>query len=498
MSDIQNVLANSISLDAGPKSFNADQNWPTNNAFLHGPFAPWTAETEAYDLEIQGEIPKDLSGALFRTSSNPRFQPRSFERYHWFEGDGMIAGIYLRDGKAAFRTSWVKTDSFMFETKHGEAVYNGFVNGGSIGHLPGGAPRSKNVANTNVGIFNDQLIVYYEGGLPYAMHPESLETLGAYDFHGGINEVCTAHYKIDPKTGDMLFYAASGNVVTWYRADVATGNIVDSHSFTVDIPLLLHDFAVSENYAIFFVTPTQFRTDYVQQGRPGVVWDEKALPNGTHALLLDRRSHTITRHELGNTGVPTHFYNAYEMGDEVIVHGHRTAKMGTPFERLDNPPNSHEYFGPAFAWEWRINTRTATITERQLSDIFGDLPRINEAFLGQQNQFGYFTTMNSELIRIDHLTDSTQAIKGVEQLVMPSEPVFVSRQVAHNEDDGYLLSLWWNPITRLTDLLIHDAADPSALPLARVKLPARVPAGFHGNWADQATIEKSISALAVS
>ncbi|KAB2758392.1 carotenoid oxygenase family protein [Brucella anthropi] len=55
--------------------------------------------------------------------------------------------------------------------------------------------------------------------------------------------------------------------------------------------------------------------------------------------------------------------------------------------------------------------------------------------------------------------------------------------------------MWWDPTTRLTDLLIHAASDPSGEPLARVKLPARVPAGFHGNWVDQAAIDKSVAAL---
>lgn len=488
------IAASPVNLATEVKPFNPDQEWPTENSFLQGPYAPWTAESAAYDLEVIGELPTDLQGALFRTSSNPRFQPRSFERYHWFEGDGMVAGIYLRDGKAAFRTSWVKTDSFTFEVERGEAVYNGFVNGGSRGFIPDDAPQRRNVANTNVGVFDDHLLVYYENGLPYSMHPETLETLREWDFHGGIDVACTAHFKLDPKSGDMLFFAAVGNVVTWYRANALTGHVTDSHSFDVDIPIFLHDFAVSENYAAFFVTPTQFRADYVQQGRPGVVWDEKAVPS-THVMLLDRNTHRVTRHELGNTGAPTHFYNAYELGDDVIVHGHRTAAIGNPTDRLDRPLSGHEFFGPSFAWEWRINTRTGGLTERQLSDVPGDLPKINDLFLGANNRYGYFTTMRDSLVRHDHATDSTQLIAGAEGLVAPSEPVFVPRQNAQAEDDGYLLALWWDPATRLTDVLIHDAADPAAAPLARIKLPARIPAGFHGNWADQTALDKSVATL---
>ena len=61
----------------------------------------------------------------------------------------------------------------------------------------------KNVANTNVGVFGDHLLAYFEGGLPYALDPENLATIGPHDFHGGIDVVCTAHYKLDPATGDI-------------------------------------------------------------------------------------------------------------------------------------------------------------------------------------------------------------------------------------------------------------------------------------------------------
>jgi carotenoid cleavage dioxygenase len=39
-----------------------------------------------------------------------------------------------------------------------------------------------------------------------------------------------------------------------------------------------------------------------------------------------------------------------------------------------------------------------------------------------------------------------------------------------------------NAATLDTDFCIFDAADITSGPLARVHLPQRVPAGFHGNW----------------
>ncbi|HEY8983803.1 MAG TPA: carotenoid oxygenase family protein [Streptomyces sp.] len=476
-----------------------DQQWPTDNFFLNGPFAPWHEESHGYDLPVEGRIPADLAGALFRTSSNPRFQPRDLGRYHWWEGDGMVAGIYLREGKAAFRTSWVLTDSMKIEVEQGEAVYSGFVNGGTPGRLPAGAPQGKNVANTNVGVFDDHLLVYYEGGLPYALHPQTLETYGTYDFHGGIDVLCTAHHKIDPDSGDMLFFAATGPTITWYRADVKTGGIIDAHAIDVGVPVLMHDFAVSENYAVFLVAPNLFRLDLVAQGRPGVVWDESALPHGTQIVLMDRRTHKVTWHETGDMFAPTHFFNAYEIGDEVVIDLHRISRIGNPADRPDAPLASHEWFPPAYSWQWRVNTATGATRNHKVTGVAGEFPKINDLYLGRPQRYGYFSTtrgvddgcMTDGLARHDFVKGTTLVVEGPRELTSPSEIVFVARPDARSEDDGYLLSLWWNRETGLTELLIHDAADPVHDPLARVKLPVRVPTGFHGNWADQATLDKA-------
>lgn len=476
--------------------------WAPGNKFLDGPFTPWTEEDAAYDLEVEGRIPEDLAGALFRISSNPRFQPRDPERYHWWEGDGMVCGIYLRDGRAAYRTRWVMTDSMKFEVEQGHAVYSGFANGGSTAPLPKGAPPAKNVANTNVGIFDDHLLVYYEGGLPYAMHPETLETYGSYDFHGGVDVLCTAHYKTDPATGDMLFFAATGPIITWYRADVKTGQVVDSHSFGIKVPVLMHDFAVTENHAIFFVTPAQFRLDHIMRGEPGVVWDEESLPHGVQIVLMNRSTHKVTWHDVGGHWANTHFYNAYERDGQVVVDGHRITRLGTPADRLDTPVTSHSWFPPSLPHRWRVDLATGRASEEMLSGLAGEFPRINDAYTGLEHRYGYFVTtrslaadtMSDGLAKHDFLRGTTSVVEGPAGLTNPGEPVFVARENASAEDDGYLLSLWWNRLTGLSELLVHDAADLVRTPLARVRLPSRVPFGFHGNWADRVTLDRAVAA----
>ena len=73
---------------------------------LRDNYAPVTEEVTAFDLEVQGAIPPELSGRYLRNGANPK----SGWSPHWFAGDGMVHGIELRDGKAQwYRNRWVRT-----------------------------------------------------------------------------------------------------------------------------------------------------------------------------------------------------------------------------------------------------------------------------------------------------------------------------------------------------------------------------------------------------
>lgn len=482
----------------------ADVQWDTDNKFLNGPFAPWAEESEAFDLPVIGKLPDDLSGALFRIANNPRFQPIELDRYHWWEGDGGVAATYIRDGKASFRMKWVMTDSMKIEVEAGEAVYSGFVNGQTMPPKPrpDGAPPAKNVANTNVGVFADHLLVYYEGGLPHSMNAETLETYGTYDFNGGIDVLCTAHYKLEPGTGNMLFFAAVDRNLTWYEADARTGQVTTTFTFDMGCPAMVHDYIVSEHYAIFLISPNQFRLDRIMKGRPGVLWDESAVPDGSRFAVLDRRTHKVTWYDTGLMLAPTHFFNAYETATGIVVDLHVISHLGNPPGEFDDPVGSHSWFPPAMAWRFELDHATKKAKNRMLSGIAGEFPKINDAFLGQQLQYGYFATtrglrretMTDGLARFDFESGQTIVIEGVDGLTNPSEPVFVQRRGATAENDGYLLSLWWNPETRLSELLVHDTTAFGSEPLARVKLPVRVPFAFHGTWCEAEQLDAAIAA----
>jgi carotenoid cleavage dioxygenase len=62
------------------------------------------------------------------------------------------------------------------------------------------------------------------------------------------------------------------------------------------------------------------------------------------------------------------------------------------------------------------------------------------------------------------------------------EAFFVPRKGATEEDDGYLLTYVTDEQSLQSELVVYDAASMASRPLARLRMPQRVPSGFHGTW----------------
>jgi len=62
------------------------------------------------------------------------------------------------------------------------------------------------------------------------------------------------------------------------------------------------------------------------------------------------------------------------------------------------------------------------------------------------------------------------------------EPLFVPRHEGAEEDDGYVLVLSYDQARNASVFDVLDARDIAGEPVARVRIPNRIPYGFHGNW----------------
>ena len=85
--------------------------------------APIPFESDAAFLKIEGELPRELNGTLYRNGPNPQFESPGA---HWFVGDGMLHAFHLENGRASYRNRWVRTAKWQAEHDAGRALFGGF------------------------------------------------------------------------------------------------------------------------------------------------------------------------------------------------------------------------------------------------------------------------------------------------------------------------------------------------------------------------------------
>ena len=448
--------------------------------FLQGNFAPWRLEGTAPDLEIEGQLPCELNGTYYRNGPNPAYEPTG--RYHWFDGDGMIHAIRLEDGRASYRNRWVASAGLAEERRAGRASFDGLLD-----VTPTEMPRFKNTGNTNIVWHAGKLLALMEGALPTALVPCALDTIGEWDFGGRLATAMTAHPKMDPETGEMLFFGYSPfpPYLTYHVADRA-GVLVRSEPIDIAWPSMIHDFAVTRDHVIFILCPLVFSLENMR-ARGGVFsWEPE---RGTRLGVMPRTGGSAdVRWFETDAAYVFHPLNAYEEKDTIVLD---VARYG----RLDfmTPKGSREpWKGDTMAklHRWTIDLAGGGVRSTPLDDTSCEFPRADERRLGRRHRFGYAavepnpsTTMPVwSAIRRWDLDRGTSETRRFGEGCGTGEPLFVPRNGASAEDDGWVIALVYDAVRNASDFHVLDAQNIAGEPVATVKLPHRVPYGFHGNW----------------
>jgi carotenoid cleavage dioxygenase-like enzyme len=453
------------------------------NLFLQGNFAPWRMEGVAEDVEIIGEIPRELNGTYYRNGPNPAFEPPG--RYHWFDGDGMIHAIRLEDGRAAYRNRWVASAGLAEERAAGRALFPSLLD-----LNPSEVPRFKNTGNTNIVWHAGKLLALMEAALPTRMHPATLATLGEHDFEGKLFGAMTAHPKMDPETGEMLFFGYSPfpPFLQYHVAD-ASGALVRSEVIDIPWPSMIHDFAVTRDHVVFILCPLVFSFENMKQRGGAFSWEPE---RGTRLGVMPRNG--------GNDDVkwfetdPSYVFhpmNAYADGDAVVLDVCRYGRLDfMSASAVDNLEYSE--LNAARLHRWRLGLRDGSVKSTPLDDVVSEFPRVDERLVGRRHRFGYVAAREKgqeggaqpvwSAVRKYDLDRNHVEERAFGEGNGVGEPVFVPRNAAAAEDDGYVLVLAYDQGRDTSEFLILDARAIAADPIARIRLPHRVPYGFHGNW----------------
>jgi carotenoid cleavage oxygenase len=445
----------------------------TTNPYLQGNFAPVLKEVTATDLPVVGELPAQLHGRYLRNGPNPVTAPEP-STYHWFTGDGMVHGIRLRDGRAEwYRNRWVR--SAAVAAALGEQPHVGPVHGG-MDFAP----------NTNViGHAGRTLAIVEAGALPYELTDE-LETVGPTDFGGTLSGGYTAHPKRDPRTGELVavsYYFGWGDdvEVTVVGTD---GRVRSARRVTMGGPVSVHDCAITERSVVLLDLPVTFSLDAVAEGAVFPYrWQE-----GYHARVgvLPREGDTtdVVWHDVEPCYV-FHPMNAYDEpgGEGIVLDVVRHPSMFRT--HLLGPAE-----GPPSLERWHVDGRGGAVKEERLDDRGQEFPRVDERLVGLPHRYGYAVGVSgsddivgTEAVLVRHdLERGTSEVRTFGPGAGVGEAVFVPRAADAGEADGWVLVLVYDAASDASALHVLNAGDIAGEPQAVVRLPQRVPAGFHGNW----------------
>ncbi|KAL2472747.1 9-cis-epoxycarotenoid dioxygenase NCED3 [Forsythia ovata] len=467
---------------------------------IAGNFSPVTEHPVCHKLPVYGKIPAFIRGVYVRNGANPLFEPLA--GHHFFDGDGMIHSVKFNNGSASYACRFTETQRLVQERALSRPVFPKAI-GELHGHsgiarlllfyargLCGLVDHSQGTGVANAGLvyFNNRLLAMSEDDLPYHVRVTpsgDLKTVERYNFNGQLKSTMIAHPKLDPVSGELfaLSYDVIQKPYLKYFRFSKHGEKSDDIEIPVTEPTMMHDFAITERFVIVPDQQVVFRMSEMFQGGSPVVYEKDKV---SRFGVLDKYSKDVS--DMKWVEVPDcfcfHLWNAWEdtENDEIVI-------IGSCMTPPDSIFNECEESLKSILSEIRLNLRTGKSTRRPIiseeNQVNLEAGMVNRNKLGRKTRYAYLAIAEpwpkvSGFAKVNLLSgEINKYFYGDEKY--GGEPLFLPRD--HNseaEDDGYILAFVHDEKEWKSELHIVNAMTTELE--AIVKLPSRVPYGFHGTF----------------
>ena len=465
--------------------------------YLQGNYAP-VLEESTFDegeggLHVEGQIPEQITGAFMRNGPNVAWQPDHY--VYPVDGDGMIHGVYFKDGRVHYRNRWVRSKWFQVEEKLRRACWGSHgkphpVDAEAI--AAGGSPHPfKNPANTSVLYHGGNLYALFEAGFPHVLSSD-LESAEEFDYHGLLQagDGLTAHPKICARNGDLISNTQR------FAEPYLTIQIFDKagrHKRSIPIygmhrRAMIHDIQLCGDYIVGLFAPAFPDIEAAMRGENPFVWE------------AERPTRIFAVHRDGGEPIwfeaPTffswHFCNGFHSGNKLYV----------DYIWMDSMPVSND-LGTGVESQMRnmhrltLDLTNGAVTNEKIGPTYCEFSRADERRCGLPYRYGFAAAAThnwgespnhayNATIRYDMETGTSQ-VWDFGEGANAGEPVHIPNPDSEKEEDGFLMSYVTSP-GEGAFLSILSAGDLTRGPLAKIHIPARVPNGFHANWMNGITL----------
>ncbi|XP_038876141.1 carotenoid cleavage dioxygenase 7, chloroplastic [Benincasa hispida] len=248
---------------------------------------------------VDGAIPPDFPSGTYYLAGPGMFSDDHGSTVHPLDGHGYLrAFVFERKKKeVVFMAKYVKTEAKMEEHDLVTDTWR-FTHRGPFSVLKGGKKLGntkvmKNVANTSVLRWGGRLLCLWEGGDPYEIRPENLDTVGKFSaVHGGCDcdspshggpygagfwrfaaellkpvlygvfkmppKRLLSHYKLDAQRNRLLIMSCNAEDMllptshfTFYEFD-SNFKLLQKKDLVIDDHLMIHDWAFTDTHYILF------------------------------------------------------------------------------------------------------------------------------------------------------------------------------------------------------------------------------------------------------
>ena len=471
--------------------------------FAPGIEAAFPAEFEEFDcpLEcVEGKVPEFVRGSYYLNGPG-RFKLNDLSYRHWLDGDGMVSRLRFHAEGVHFRNRYVLSRKLVEEQSAGKPLFRTFGTSFANSRLNRVNNGLESPVNVSVYPFGNRLLAFGEQGLPWELDPETLDTVGQFTFNDRLNDASpfAAHAKIDPATGTMfnfgIFFSNQNPRLYFYCFDQ------EGLRYRKSVPLQyacsVHDFSISEHYAVFYLSPYLLDIKSFLQDGQSVIdslhWEPERR---SRLLVLDRSTgEEVASLPIGNRYC-LHLINSFEQNDRLYVD---LLEFDEPiYGQYEPVPNLFQSVSPGGPVRLVIDLRSRELMERTTIDYpqAPDFPAIDPR--RAMHAYGEFWMLGLSAAgkngrkffdQLAHASWNQNTVSDVYRAqtgcYLGGEPVFVGDS---NSDKGVVICQEFDTRKLKSYFLLFDAHQVSKGPVARLLLDQVLYLGFHAAFKPDAPV----------